>query len=72
MIASAVPGYLLSVYFLESVGRKNVQMMGFCAMGVLYLICGLFRDWFLMEGGSLVRKLMFLVIYSLTFLFRLV
>jgi hypothetical protein len=28
-----VPGYWLSVFFIESVGRKDVQMMGFIAMG---------------------------------------
>jgi PHS family inorganic phosphate transporter-like MFS transporter len=65
----AVPGYWLSVQYLERVGRKNVQMMGFTAMGILFLICGLFRDWFLAEGAPFSRKVLFLVLYSLTFLF---
>ena len=65
----AVPGYLLSVLYLEKVGRKNVQMMGFVAMGLLFLLCGLFRDWFLAEGAPFQRKVLFLVLYSLTFLF---
>ena len=67
---TAVPGYWLSVQYLERVGRKNVQMMGFIMMGVLFLICGMFRDWFLAEGAPFSRKVLFLVLYSLTFLFR--
>lgn len=67
---AAVPGYWLSVQYLERVGRKNVQMMGFCMMGILFLICGIFRDWFLQEGAPFSRKILFLVLYSLTFLFR--
>ena len=65
-----MPGYCLSVQYLERVGRKNVQMMGFTMMGILFLICGMFRDWFLAEGAPFSRKVLFLVLYSLTFLFR--
>ena len=65
----AVPGYLLSVHYLEKVGRKNVQMMGFAAMGLLFLLCGMFRDWFLAPDAPFYRKILFLVLYSLTFLF---
>ena len=66
----AVPGYWLSVQYLERVGRKNVQMMGFFMMGILFLLCGMFRNWFLEEGAPFSRKVLFLVLYSLTFLFR--
>ena len=67
-----MPGYWLSVQYLERVGRKNVQMMGFFMMGILFFICGVFRDWFLQEGAPFSRKILFLVLYSLTFLFRYV
>jgi hypothetical protein len=66
----AVPGYWLSVQYLERVGRKDVQLMGFCMMGLLFFVCGVFRDWFLQEGAPFSRKVLFLVLYSLTFLFR--
>lgn len=66
----AVPGYWLSVQYLERVGRKDVQLMGFCMMGLLFFVCGVFRDWFLEEGAPFSRKVLFLVLYSLTFLFR--
>jgi hypothetical protein len=44
--------------------------MGFCMMGLLFFVCGVFRDWFLQEGAPFSRKVLFLVLYSLTFLFR--
>ena len=56
--------------YLERVGRKDVQLMGFCMMGLLFFVCGVFRDWFLQEGAPFSRKVLFLVLYSLTFLFR--
>ena len=55
----AVPGYWLSVQYLERVGRKDVQLMGFCMMGLLFFVCGVFRDWFLEEGAPFSRKVLF-------------
>ncbi len=65
-----VPGYWLSILYLEKVGRKNVQINGFVIMGVLFFICGIGHDWFLSaEGIAAGRQWIFLLIYSLTFLF---
>lgn len=66
-----VPGYWLSVLYLERVGRKSVQFMGFMMMAILFLICGLGHSWFLAEvsEGYSYRKWMFLFLYGLTFLF---
>jgi len=66
-----VPGYWLSVLYLERVGRKSVQFMGFMMMAILFLICGLGHSWFLADvsGGFSYRKWMFLFLYGLTFLF---
>lgn len=65
-----VPGYYLSVLYLEKVGRKAVQFNGFIAMAMLFFICGLGHDYFLSEEGlAKGRQYYFLVIYSLTFLF---
>lgn len=62
-----VPGYWLCVFYMESIGRKNVQINGFLAMSVLFLICGVGHDW-LLEGG-IIRKWLFMILYALTFLF---
>ena len=64
-----VPGYWLAVVYIDKVGRKAVQLNGFIAMAVLFAICGYGHDWFLAEDGSEPRKWLFLVLYSLTFLF---
>ena len=62
-----VPGYWLCVIYMESIGRKNVQVNGFLMMSILFLICGIGHDW-LLEGG-VIRKWLFMVLYALTFLF---
>jgi hypothetical protein len=67
----SIPGYLLSVFFIERVGRKSIQMMGFTVMCGLFLICGLAYDSLLGENSGMAGKYLFLLIYSLTFLFRL-
>jgi MFS family permease len=66
----AIPGYLLSVMFIEKVGRKNIQMMGFTVMAVLFCICGFAYDFLLGAESGSGGKYVFLLIYSLTFLFR--
>ena len=66
----AIPGYWLSVFYMERVGRKNIQFNGFIIMALLFGTCALFRDWFLDPDGPPYRKWFFLLLYSLTFLFR--
>lgn len=65
----AIPGYVLSVLFIDRVGRKNIQLMGFTVMGILYFICGFCYSWLLDPEGETYRKYLFMLIYSLTFLF---
>ena len=72
--AMGLPGYGLSFLFIDQVGRKNIQLMGFLVMGLLFCICGYGHDWFLGEAataneGSGARQWLFLFLYSLTFLF---
>lgn len=68
--AMGLPGYGLSFMFIDQVGRKNIQLMGFIIMGVLFCICGYGRNWFLTdELGYEYRQWLFLFFYSLTFLF---
>lgn len=82
----ALPGYLLSVYYIEIVGRKNIQLTGFAVMGTLFFLCGYGYDWLLGNNSNTTSytssvgggggeaggygKYLFLLIYSLTFLFR--
>jgi PHS family inorganic phosphate transporter-like MFS transporter len=66
----------MAVRHIDDVGRKNMQLCGFAAIAVLFLICGLGHDWFLGLSASAqssvplpVRQAIFLVLYSLTFSF---
>jgi Sugar (and other) transporter len=45
--------------------------MGFLVMGLLFVICGTYHDWFLAPDlpNVLLRKILFLLLYSMTFLF---
>ena len=65
----SVPGYYLSVRFLEIVGRKAVQFNGFVAMSICFFICGFAHDWFLSGGENDPRRWLFLLVYALTFTF---
>lgn len=66
----SIPGYLLSVLYIDRVGRKNLQLLGFGAMGLLFLTCAVGFDAMLGEESSWMGRWGFMVIYSLTFLFR--
>lgn len=66
----AIPGYILSVFYIERVGRKNIQMFGFIVISSLFFICGWAYDELLGGNGGDYGKYLFLLIYSLTFLFR--
>lgn len=65
----SVPGYYLSVLYMESVGRKSVQRNGFLAMALCFVICGGAHDWFLDGDENSPRRWLFLLVYALTFLF---
>eukprot|EP00981_Chlorochromonas_danica_P004817 scaffold967_cov173-Ochromonas_danica.AAC.28 len=64
-----IPGYLLSVFFIDTVGRKNLQILGFCMMACLFFTCGIAFDYLLGENATTSGKYLFMLIYSLTFLF---
>jgi hypothetical protein len=65
-----IPGYYLSVLYIETVGRKRLQMLGFAMMALLFCTCSVFYRWLMDPEGGSVRKYAFLLIYALTFLFR--
>merc|ERR1712151_1247228 len=37
-----LPGYYIAVYFMDSFGRKTIQLQGFFFMAVLYAVLGVF------------------------------
>ncbi|KAF4314905.1 hypothetical protein BBO99_00008584 [Phytophthora kernoviae] len=40
----ALPGYYVAVYFINSLGRKVIQLQGFTVMTVLFLVLAIFWD----------------------------
>ena len=61
----ALPGYYVSVCFMDSLGRRNIQLQGFFFMTVLFGILGIWFDD--MQERNLAALL--LVLYGLTFFF---
>jgi len=56
-----LPGYYVSVCFVESWGRKNIQLMGFTMMAILYGVLAIFlKD---------LPPALLLIVYGLTFFF---
>ena len=39
-----LPGYYIAMYFMESLGRKNIQLQGFFFMAVVFAILGIWED----------------------------
>ena len=66
----SLPGYYLSILYIEKIGRKNLQMFGFFCMAIMFFLCALSYDWLMQPTGGIMRKYIFLLIYALTFLFR--
>lgn len=58
-----LPGYYVSVWLMDSVGRKNIQLQGFVFMAVLYAALGFFLED--LKSSSAVL----LMIYGLTYFF---
>jgi len=58
-----LPGYWAAIASLDRLGRKNMQIVGFAMMTVLFLICGLAYQ----ELKKVVW--LFVLIYGLTFFF---
>ncbi|KAG5250194.1 phosphate transporter family protein [Salix suchowensis] len=63
-LIAAIPGYWFTVYFIDRVGRRKIQMMGFLFMGLVYFALGIpYGYWGNRENKG------FLVLYGLTFFF---
>ncbi|CAK9146407.1 unnamed protein product [Ilex paraguariensis] len=59
------PGYWFTVYFIESMGRFYIQLIGFFMMSVFMLIMGIKYDYLKNEE----HKWIFAALYGLTFFF---
>eukprot|EP00413_Alexandrium_margalefii_P002553 CAMPEP_0204516604 /NCGR_PEP_ID=MMETSP0661-20131031/3232_1 /ASSEMBLY_ACC=CAM_ASM_000606 /TAXON_ID=109239 /ORGANISM="Alexandrium margalefi, Strain AMGDE01CS-322" /LENGTH=450 /DNA_ID=CAMNT_0051521969 /DNA_START=9 /DNA_END=1361 /DNA_ORIENTATION=- len=58
-----LPGYYVSVYFMDKVGRKKIQLQGFLFMALLYFGLGLFLE--KMKDDPMIL----LLVYGLTYFF---
>jgi PHS family inorganic phosphate transporter-like MFS transporter len=56
-----LPGYFLAIFYIDRMGCKNIQLMGFAVLAALY--CLLALQWGKMGTTETV------IIYGLTFLF---
>eukprot|EP00928_Gymnodinium_smaydae_P063750 TRINITY_DN47249_c0_g1_i1.p1 TRINITY_DN47249_c0_g1~~TRINITY_DN47249_c0_g1_i1.p1 ORF type:complete len:477 (-),score=105.73 TRINITY_DN47249_c0_g1_i1:37-1467(-) len=63
-VCMAIPGYLLSVAFIERIGRYNLQLGGFIAMAVNFALLSVLRTRLPKDASWLL-----IVFFGLTFLF---
>ncbi|XVF78475.1 hypothetical protein PTKIN_Ptkin14bG0136500 [Pterospermum kingtungense] len=64
-ICSTIPGYWVTVYFIDRVGRVKIQMIGFFFMAMVYFAIGIPYRYYWSESIGVG----FLVLYALTFFF---
>ncbi|KAM5573961.1 putative inorganic phosphate transporter 1-9 [Rosa sericea] len=63
-ICSTIPGYWFSVFFIDRIGRRKIQMMGFFVMALVYFSLGIpYSHW------ATNTDVGFMVLYGLTFFF---
>jgi PHS family inorganic phosphate transporter-like MFS transporter len=58
-----LPGYYVSVYFMDSLGRRNIQLQGFFFMALTFAALGIFFDPLKDVPGLMM------ILYGLTFFF---
>jgi PHS family inorganic phosphate transporter-like MFS transporter len=59
----ALPGYILAVLFMDTVGRARLQVLGFVGVGAIFFILSMFATRLAAYEGA------YLILYALTFLF---
>lgn len=64
LVAIAMPGYLVALATIERMGRRRMQLMGFCACTIIFLILG--AELKALRGQY---KGLFVFLYGLTFFF---
>ncbi|KAK9928469.1 hypothetical protein M0R45_025602 [Rubus argutus] len=76
-ICSTIPGYWFTVYFIDRIGRRKIQMMGFFMMAIVYFSTGIpYKHWAKHTDAAGFsskkdkhRDEGFVVLYGLTFFF---
>ena len=58
-----LPGYYVSVYYMDKLGRRNIQLQGFVFMALFFLLLGILDD--ALRSVPVVM----LITYGLTFFF---
>jgi len=58
-----LPGYYIAMGFMDSMGRKNIQVMGFMAMAIVYSGLGIFLE------PLKKSPVLLLIVYGLTYFF---
>ncbi|XP_022772105.1 probable inorganic phosphate transporter 1-9 [Durio zibethinus] len=64
-ICSTIPGYWVTVYFIDRIGRVKIQMIGFFFMAMVYFAIGIPYKYFWSEKIGIG----FITLYALTFFF---
>ncbi|KAJ1719435.1 hypothetical protein LPJ53_005811 [Coemansia erecta] len=64
-LLGSVPGYWISVFTIERLGRKNIQLLGFAALTALYIVIG-FAYHQILDASNVA----FIVLFTLAQLFQ--
>src|SRR5262249_13631868 len=64
-IASTIPGYYFTVYFIDRIGRVKIQIMGFLCMALVYFAIGIPYHFYWGDHTNIG----FMFLYGLTFFF---
>ena len=64
----SLPGYYLTYKYIDSIGRKHIQCLGFALLSLLFASLYATSDW-LHSGNNVLEKYGYLSLYSFTFLF---
>jgi len=61
-----LPGYYISVWLMDRLGRRTIQLQGFAFMGLIFLLLGVLYPTLEASGGG---RVIMLLLYGLTFFF---
>ena len=61
--AMAMPGYIMAVYYINRIGKKNLQLLGFAATAIIFSIMAIFQD----QLANIGR--LYIMLYALTYFF---
>ncbi|KAL8868294.1 MAG: hypothetical protein Q9174_005086, partial [Haloplaca sp. 1 TL-2023] len=52
--AGAIPGYWVTVFTVDIIGRKTIQLMGFAVLTIIFVVIGFAYDKLLQHNGALL------------------